>query len=212
MQSPTRTNPPYIPIRSSAWPTRRMPRWLLVAAAVLVACAVAVALVHKPTTAERASDLRGVLQDVTTDIESCAGGVGESMTALHQVQAASFRSGTEVSDGISVAQQGAANCSPANNEQIDDLENYQVPESLASYRLAAAVTGLVAWAAPDAEDVQTDIATVLAARTAAARAAAQAELQRALTKLDTQRTAIDTILKPAIKSLGVTTAPPRLPG
>lgn len=212
MSSPTRTNPPYIPIRSSAWPARRMPRWWLLAGAVLVACAIAVALVHKPSTAERASDLRGVLRDVTADIESCAGGVGESLAALHQVQATGYQSSSDVNDGISVAQQGAANCAPANNEQIDDLENYQVPESLSSYRLAAVVTGLVAWAAPDAEAVQTDVATVLAARTPAARATAQAALQRALTKLDAQRTAIDAIVNPAVKSLGVKAAPPRLPG
>lgn len=189
-----------------------MPRWLFGVAAVLVAFGVAVALAHKPTTAERASDLRGFLQEVTADIESCAGGVGESLTALHEVQAADYGNAADVADGISVAQQGAANCAPANNEEIDDLENYQVPESLDSYHLIGVVTGLIAWAAPDAENVQTDVAAVLAARTPAARAHAQAVLGRALTKLDNQRSAIDTVLKAAIKSLGVRAAPPALPG
>src|SRR4029077_4240548 len=105
----------------------------------LLAIAVAVALVHKPTQGEMASDLRGFLTAVTTDIESCAGGVGESLTALHEVQSGA-RSAADVSDGISVAQQGAANCAPANNEQIDDLENYQVPESLFSFQLKGVVT------------------------------------------------------------------------
>ena len=77
---------------------------------------------------------------MTPDIESCAGGVGESLTALRQVQAEHLGSSADVSDAISIAQQGAANCSPANNELIDDLESYQVPESLASFGLKSAVT------------------------------------------------------------------------
>ena len=42
-----------------------------------LAVGVAVALVHKPSTAERASDMRGFLHDVTYNIESCAAGVRE---------------------------------------------------------------------------------------------------------------------------------------
>ena len=106
---------------------RRMPRWVLAALAAFLVAAVAVALVHKPSQAERATDMRGFLQYVNSDIESCAAGVGESLTALREVQAEHFGNSADVSDGISVAQQGAANCAPANNEQIDDLENYQVP-------------------------------------------------------------------------------------
>ena len=160
---PVRTDPPYVPLKSSAWPRRKLPRWTYLAAAGLVVVAVAVGLVHRPSAGERASDLRGYLQQVTADIESCAGGVGESLTALHQVQSGAASTPGDVSAGISVAQQGAANCSPANNELIDDLENYQAPESLYSFRLASAVTALVDWAAPDAERVQTDVASVLAA-------------------------------------------------
>ncbi len=119
--------PPRVTARPNGWPVRRMPRWTLAAVAALIVAAVAVALVHKPSTAERASDMRGLLQQVTSDIESCAAGVGESLTALHEVQAEHFSNSSDISAGISVAQQGAANCAPANNEQIDDLENYQVP-------------------------------------------------------------------------------------
>src|SRR5262249_1869059 len=153
--------PAYVPLRTRAWPQRRLPRWSYLAATGLVVVAVAVGLVHKPTQAERATDLRGFLHQVTAAIESSAGGVGESLTALPRVQSGAANSPTDVSQGISVAQQGAANCSPANNELIDDLENYQVPESLYSFRLSGAVTALVDWAAPDAERVQTDVASVL---------------------------------------------------
>jgi len=174
--------------------------------------AVAVGLVHKPSKAERAADLGGVLHSVTTDIQSCAGGVDESLQALRQVQAEGARSSSDVADAISIAQQGAANCSPANNELIDDLENYQVPESLASFRLPAVVTGLVNWAAPLAEQVQTDVANLLSAKTPQAKAAAQSALARAITALDAQRARIDSALNTAIKALDMRASPPRLPG
>lgn len=203
---------PRITTRPSGWPVRRMPRWTLLAIAIFLLAAVAVALVHKPTTAERASDMRGFLQDVTSDIESCAAGVGESLTALHEVQAEHFSNSGNVSAGISVAQQGAANCAPANNEQIDDLENYQVPQSLDSFGLTGAVSALVAWAAPNAEQVQTDVARVLAATTPQARSQDQAALGAALRKLDAERVLADGPVNSAIRTLAMRSSAPRLPG
>ena len=208
----TRQEPPRASTLPSGWPVRRMPRWVLLAGAGVLVIAVAVALVHKPSTAERASDMRGLLQEVTADIESCAGGVGESLTALRLVEAENFRSSADVSDGISVAQQGAANCAPANNELIDDLESYQVPESLDSFGLPSAVTSLVAWAAPNAEQVQTDVARVLAATTPAARTAAQTALNRALAALDAERSKVDGPINSAIRTLAMHASGPRLPG
>ena len=196
----------------SGWPVRRTPRWVLLAGVLLVVVAVAVALVHKPSQAERATDMRGFLQDVTTDIDSCAGGVGESLAALRLVESGQASTSTDVSDGISVAQQGAANCEPATNEQIDDLENYQVSQSLDSFGLTAAVTGLVAWAAPDAEDVQTDVAAVLAAPTPQAKSSAEARLSRDLATLNAQRARLDAPITKAIRSLAMHAAPPKLPG
>jgi len=209
---PVRTDPPYVPLRTRSWPQRKIPRWTYLAVAGLVVVAVAVALVHKPTQGERASDLHGFLQQVTADIQSCAGGVGESLTALHQVQSGAATSPADISAGISVAQQGAANCSPANNELIDDLENYQVPESLYSYRLSGAVTMLVDWAAPDAERVQTDVASVLSAHSPQARGQAQAALTADLAALDHKRAGIYAVIDRAIRSLGVHDPAPRLPG
>ena len=196
----------------SGWPVRRMPRWTLLAIALFLVAAVAVALVHKPTTAERASDMRGFLREVTGDIQSCAGGVAESLTALHAVQAEHFSNSSDIRDGISVAQQGAANCSPANNEQIDNLENYQVPQSLDSFGLKGAVTALVDWAAPNAEQVQTDVAQVLSATTPQARSRNEAALSRDLTKLDAKRALVEAPVNSAIKSLAMHSSPPRLPG
>jgi hypothetical protein len=171
--------------------------------------AVAVGLVHRPSRAERAADLRGFLQVMNADIESCAGGVGESLTALRLIDAGRSHDAT---DAVTIAGTGASNCSPANNELIDDLEGYEVPESLASFHLKNAVTGLVSWAAPDAEQVQADVADVLAARGTQAEDAARAALTAALRKLDAQRSAADSLINNAITSLAVAAAPPRLPG
>jgi len=189
-----------------------MPRTALLAMAAFLVAAVAVALVHKPSAAERATDMRGFLQEVTSDIESCAAGVGESLTALHEVQAEHFSKTSDVSDGISIAQQGAANCAPANNEQIDNLENYQVPQSLDSFGLVSAVTALVAWAAPNAEQVQTDVAHLLSATTPQARTRNEVALSKDLTKLDAERALVEAPVTGAIKSLAMHSSPPRLPG
>lgn len=196
----------------SGWPVRRTPRWVLLAIAALVGLGVAVSLVHQPSQAERASDLRGFLHEVTADIESCAGGVGESLTAFRQVESGQAGNPADVSDGISVAQQGSANCSPANNELIGNLENYQVPQSLDSFGLKGAVSDLVTWAAPDAQRVQDDVAAALGATTTQARSHAQAALARDVAALDAQRAKVDAAINRAIRTLGLHAAPPRLPG
>lgn len=209
MQSPPRTNPPYVPIRRTAWPTRRSPRLLFVALAVLLVIGLSVGLVHRPSSGQRAADLRGFLTDMTTDIESCAGGVGESLTALQGIESGSSH---QVTDAIGVATDGATNCTLAYSMQIDDLSSYQVTESLASFHLAAVVEGLVNWADPDAVNVQTDVAHVLAARTPQAKSKANASLQAALKTMNAQRAAVDAVLQHAITSLSLHAAPPKLPG
>jgi hypothetical protein len=110
-----------------------------------------------------------------------------------------------------IATDGAANCSPANNELLDDLLQYQVTESLARFRLAGVVSGLVTWCAPDAMRVQSDVAAVLAARGTPGARRAVAALDRALTVLDTQRTAVDAMLARASTALHAQAQPPPLP-
>jgi hypothetical protein len=184
----------------------------MLAGAGLLIVAVAIALVHKPSRAERASDLRGFLQQVTADIQSCAASAGDSLTVLRDVDAEGGRNAAHVSQGIKIANDGAANCSPANNELIDDLENYQVPESLDSLGLIPVIPGLVSWAAPDAEQVQTDVAAVLSATTPQAKVQARAALSRALATLNAERAKVDGQMDRAIRALGLNSSPPRLPG
>jgi hypothetical protein len=113
---------------------------------------------------------------------------------------------------IKIARYGAANCSPANNELLDDLTQYQVTESLAAFHLETAVNDLVTWAFPYAQRVQNDVANELGAQDAAKRQQYAAALQRDTNDLNRQRAVIDRILTKAIAATGATGRPPHLPG
>jgi hypothetical protein len=208
MSAPTRTDPPHVPLRHGGWPVQKAPRWLLVAGALVLAGAILTGLAHHPTRSQRAADVNTFLHDMTTDIQSCAGGVRESLTALRAIE-----SGTQhdVRTATHIATYGAGNCSPANNELLDDLTLYQVSESLASLGLPRVVKGLVTWAFPDAQRVQNDVADVLGA-SGAARAAATARLQRDLRTLDAQRAYVNKIMMNAVSATSATGKLPELPG
>ena len=142
-----------IPTRRSGWPVLRTPRWMLAGGVVLVAGLTLAAIPHHPSTSQRAADLRGAVQTMNADIESCAGGVSESLTALRAIQAGTSH---DVRTAVGIATFGAANCSPANSMPMDDLVQYQPPESLASFHLEQAVSDLITWGYPDAQRVQAD--------------------------------------------------------
>jgi hypothetical protein len=177
--------------------------------AVLAAAVLLAGLVRAPSDQARAADLRAFARDMTADVQSCAGGVREALTALRAIQAGSSHDAATASR---IARDGAANCSPANNELLDDLLQYQVTESLARFRLARVVSGLVDWCAPDAMRVQSDVAAVLAARGTPGASRASAALRGALKVLDTQRTAVDAVLAQASATLHARAQPPPLPG
>jgi len=206
VQSAT-TDPPFVPIRRSGWPTRRSPRWALAAVVVFALIGVAVGLSHRPTSGERAADLRSLLAALNSDVESCSGGVGDALRVMNAIQDGSSH---DVTTAVNLATEGAANCSPANNELLDDLTGVQVPESLHSYHLQAAVTDLIDWAAPDAARVQSDVATVLTDRGKPAEGTAIAQLGYDLRKLRAQRAVVDAALAPAIRALSPHSVPPRL--
>ncbi|MBV9446575.1 MAG: hypothetical protein JO345_11870 [Streptosporangiaceae bacterium] len=199
---------PPTPTGRTGWPVLRTPKWMWAGAAVLVIGLVLAALPHRPSTSERVADLRGVVHDLTTDIESCAGGVTDSLTALREIQAGQSN---DVNTAVKIANLAAANCSPANNMQMDDLVQYQVPESLASFHLETAVNDLVTWAFPLAQRVQADVASVVTAHTPSAIAAATAQLRRDERALDAQRAQIDTKFASASRALSANVSPPPLP-
>jgi hypothetical protein len=197
-----------IPTRRSGWPVLRTPRWMLAGGVVLVAGLTLAAIPHHPSTSQRVVDLRGVVQELNTDIESCAGGVSESLTALREIQSGTSH---DIKTAVGIATFGATNCSPANNMPMDDLVQYQPPESLASFHLEQTVNDLVTWGFPDAQRVQADVATLLTAGTPSAIQAATAQLHHDQGVLDAERATIDGMINTASKSLSADVKPPPLP-
>lgn len=205
MTTPTQTEPPFIPLRHG-WATKRTPRWVFVAIALVVIAGIAVSLSHKPSRSQRAGDLTGYFADVNTGIGSCAAALRDSMTAY---QAIANGDKAELSTGMSILGYGVSNCQVATSQPVSDFVGYQVAESLASLRLKRADSDALTWAV-DATTYQQDMLAALSASSAAARAQAAAELEPALATLNAQRTAIDTIWNAAEKSVGATTALPNL--
>lgn len=193
----------------TGWPVLRTPRWMWAGAAVLVAGLAIAAIPQHPSTAQRAADLQDFVSSVNTDIESCAGGINDSMTALRAIQAGTSH---DVGTAVKIANDASANCSPANNMQMEDLVQYQVHESLASFKLQDTVNDLVTWAFPLAQRVEGDIGTLAAATTPAEKAAATATLHKDQQALDAQRAKIDKAINAASKALSADIAPPSLPG
>ena len=209
MDTPTTTDPPYVPIRHSGWPVRRTPIWVLLAVLVLAGGAVLVALSHKPSHAQQASDLTAYMNDMNAGVESCAGGVRESQQALSAVQAGDQ---ADLKTAIKLVNYNAQNCSLANNEPLDDLTQYQVTESLASFNLVTCTNDFVTWTFPYAMQAQLDMVSVLTATSAPARAAATATMAGELRKLDAERATIYSILRSAERATSDKTALPSLPG
>lgn len=204
----TRVTPSH-PRTVTGWPVRRTPVWVFAALAALLAGAVLVGLAHRPTNSERATDLHAVITTLNADIESCAGGLRDSLTAMRAIESGAS---TDRATALRIASLGAANCSPANNELLADLTQYQVPESLARFKLEPTVNELVTWAFPWAQRAQQDVVNVLNAGGAGARDKASAALQADLRTLDTHRSAIDSALTGAARAIGSTDRLPRLPG
>jgi hypothetical protein len=207
VEPPTKTEPPFVPLGRSGWATRRTPAWVFAALIVLAGGAVLVSLSHKPSQGERASDLKGYFSDVNAGIESCAGGMRDSLTALNNVEAGDK---ANYSAAVGILAYNAQNCMPANNEPLSDFTSYQVTESLAQYPLDTADNDVITWAF-DADQAQTDMLAVLQAATPAAKTQANAALQAAMRKLDVQRAAIDAIWNNAQKGVGTTDTLPYLP-
>jgi hypothetical protein len=201
--------PPRAAYRPTGWPVLRTPRWMLAAGLVLVAGLVLAAIPHRPSTAQRAADLRGVVHDLNIAIESCAGGVTDSLTALRAIESGTSH---DVETAVTIANTAAANCSPGNSMQMEDLVQYQVPESLASFHLDKAVNDLVTWGFPLAQRVQSDVATRLAATTPAEIERTSAQLLSDQQAMDAQRARIDQLFTAASTALSAHVAPPSLPG
>jgi hypothetical protein len=208
LNTPTTTDPPYVPIRRSGWPVRRTPLWLLLALLLAAGGIAVVSLTHKPSHAQQAADLNAYMKDMNAGIESCAGGVTESQQALSAVESGATG---ELKTAVGLVNYDAANCSPANNEPLADLTQYEVTESLDSFNLQNCTNDFITWAFPYAMQAQVDMVGVLQATSAPARAAANAALRRDLGKLDAERATIYSILRSAEHAVSDHAALPNLP-
>ena len=209
MTSPVTTDPPYVPIRHSGWPVRRTPMWILLVLVLIAGAGVLVSWSHKPSHAQQASDLNAYLKDMNAAVESCAGGITESQQALSAIESGS---GSNLKTAVRLVNYNAANCSPANNEPLADLTQYQVTESLASFNLVTCANDFVTWTFPYAMQAQLDMVSVLTATSASARASATATMAGELRKLDAERATIYSILRSAERATSDKTALPSLPG
>lgn len=205
----SKTDPAYIPIRAKGWPSRRAPKWVFAAGAVLLAIAIAVGLAHRPSNAQRATDLRTFLHQLNADVQSCSGGVRESLFVLRQIDIGASH---DIKTALSVSRTASTNCTPANNELVGNLTGLQPSESLASYHLGRAVRALIDWCAPRAGQVAADVTSVLAKRGKPGEAAARAALAADRRKLDRQRTIFDQTVAPAIRAIDPAAKPPVLYG
>jgi hypothetical protein len=210
LSTPATTDPPpYVPIRRSGWPVRRTPLWLVAAVVLVIGGIALLSLSHKPSHAQQASDLNAYMNDMNAGIESCAGGVTESQQALSAVESGAA---ADLKTAVKLVNFNAANCSPANSQPLDDLTQYQVTESLASFHLQQCANDFVTWAFPYAMQAQEDMVTVMTAQGGPAKAAANAALRQALGHLDAERTTIYSILRSAERAVSDHAALPRLPG
>jgi hypothetical protein len=130
------------------------------------------------------------------------------MTALRAIQSGTSH---DVTTAVGIATAAAANCSPANSMPMDDLVQYQAPESLASFHAQTVVNDLVTWGFPLAQRVQVDVAALVAAKTPAAIAAGTGQLRHDQQALDAERAQIDQLINSASTSLSAHVAPPALP-
>jgi hypothetical protein len=207
MTSPTKTEPPFIPLRRSGWATRRTPLWVFAVLAVAAAGVFLVSLSHKPSQSQRASDLAAYFNDVKGGIGSCAAGLHDSENAYGQVLGGDT---ADAKTARAILLYGANNCTLASNESLTDFAGYQVTESLASYNLDTADNEVITWSF-DSTAVQQDMTAVLGSATPAARTTAQATLTGAIAKLDAQRAALDAIWNSAKTAAGASAAIPSLP-
>jgi hypothetical protein len=94
---------------------------------------------------------------------------------------------------------------------MEDLVQYQAPESLASFRLQDVVADLAAWGSPLAQRVQTDVATLVTAGKPDAVSRASGQLRRDQQALDAQRARIYRLIGTASTALAAHVPPPSLP-
>ena len=186
----------------------RTPKWMLAAGVVLVAGLALAAIPHRPSTAQRAADLRGMVHDLTTDIESCAGGVSDSITALRAIQSGASN---DVKTAVKIANRPRRTARPPTACRWRTWSSTRRPGRWHPSMSRPPSTTSSTWGFPLAQRVQTDVATLVTAKAPDAVARASAQLRKDQLALDAQRARIDQLINAASTSLSAHVAPPSLP-
>src|SRR5258708_3465767 len=121
IEGETMAKSPRAAYRPTGWPVLRTPKGRRAAAGVLVAGLVLVAVPHRPSARQRAADLRGMVHALPIDIEACAGGVTDSLSALRAIESGTSH---DVKTAVTIANTATAKCSPGNNMMMDDLRQF----------------------------------------------------------------------------------------
>ena len=188
-------------------------RWITWAAVVVVAV-VAVVLADFPThqnVSQRASDIAGVVQEISTDVHPCAFAVNEAFRTFYEPARNGTLSQTSRAFSHQYLDEDQQACS-FENTAIFSMSTITVPNTPAGERMGELIKTVLEWATSDANGAILDIQTLLARpsdakalhdlavrerRLAADRASAERTLRRAESELGGQ----------ALPGLGL----PRLP-
>jgi hypothetical protein len=134
-------------------------RYLLLGVAAVVIASVAVDVGHHATTGDRASDLRGFVNQVKSDLASCNASVRDSFAAYTEV-VNGRPDERKAAEGIVSGDE--PNCTPVANSDLYDLATLEAPGTLRSFGVQTATANLTSWAFPDAAAAISDLDQLLA--------------------------------------------------
>lgn len=136
----------------------RRGHYALLGVAAVVLASVAVDIGHRATTSDRASDLRGFVNQVKSDLASCNASVRDSFAAYTEV-VSGRPDERKAAEGIVSGDE--PNCTPVANSDLYDLATLEAPGTLRSFGVQTATGNLSSWAFPDAAATIADLGQLL---------------------------------------------------
>jgi hypothetical protein len=136
----------------------RRGHYVLLGVAAVVLASVATDIGHRASTSDRASDLRGLVNEVKSDLASCNASVRDSFSAYSEVVRGRP---DERSAAEGIVNGDEPNCTPVANSDLYDLATLETPGTLRSFGVQAATVNLSSWAFPDAAATISDLGQLL---------------------------------------------------
>jgi hypothetical protein len=127
--------------------------------AAVVVASLGFDLGHHATTTDQASDLRGLVNQVKTDLASCNASVRDSFAAYAEVVSGRPE---ERNAAVGIIRGNQPNCTPVANSDLYDLATLEAPGTLRSFQVQQATVDLATWAFPDASAAISDVGRLLA--------------------------------------------------